>query len=99
MSAVVTRTPNQACPVSTLPAARIKPCAGKYIDIYVGFMVTCMVSKCTHIAGVGFVRRPEAKVSAASRKLKSFVHERLWNGRERKNSQAQKEGCESDDCD
>src|SRR5436190_6741300 len=32
----------------------------------------CMVSKCTHIAGVGFVSVPEEKVSAAKRKLKSF---------------------------
>src|SRR6201987_3824024 len=30
-----------------------------------------MLSKCTHITGVQFVSRPEAKVSAASKKLKS----------------------------
>src|SRR5437762_3497768 len=29
------------------------------------------LSKCVHIAGVGLVSRPEANVSAASRKLKS----------------------------
>lgn len=34
-------------------------------------MVMWTLSKCVHIAGVGFVRRPWAKVSAASRKLKS----------------------------
>src|SRR5882757_4803452 len=34
-------------------------------------MVTCIVSKCTHIAGVGVVSLPEAKVSTASKKLKS----------------------------
>ena len=31
-----------------------------------------MVSKCSHITGVGFVILPDEKVSAASRKLKSF---------------------------
>src|ERR1700731_587218 len=34
-------------------------------------MVMCMVSKCIHIGGTGFVSRPDAKVSAASKKLKS----------------------------
>ena len=55
----------------TLPAARTRPCAGKYIDIYVGFMVIWKLSKCCHITGVGLVNLPEAKVSPASRKLKS----------------------------
>src|SRR5258708_4552360 len=34
-------------------------------------MVMWKLSKCIHIAGVAFVSLPEAKVSAASRKLKS----------------------------
>src|SRR5580704_569068 len=34
-------------------------------------MVMWMLSKCVHRAGVGLARRPDAKVSAASRKLKS----------------------------
>ena len=36
-------------------------------------MVMWMLSKCVHMAGVGFVNRPCAKVSAASRELKSFA--------------------------
>src|SRR5450432_3269832 len=32
----------------------------------------CRLSKCVHITGVGLVSLPEAKVSEASRKLKSF---------------------------
>src|ERR1700719_950218 len=34
-------------------------------------MLMWKLSKCIHIAGVGFVSLPKAKVSAASRKLKS----------------------------
>src|SRR5271168_4100115 len=69
--AVTRRLPNHGWPVKSLPAARISPWAGKYIDIYVGFMVTGMLSRLIHITGVGLVSLPDAKVSAARRKLKS----------------------------
>src|SRR5271165_1363867 len=72
INALAHNTPNQGCPNSTLPAARTKPCAGKYIDIYDGFIVMWMLSKCVHIMGVGLVSLPDANVSEASRKLKSF---------------------------
>ena len=52
-------------------AASSSPCAGKYMDMYVGCMEMWIVSKWVHMAGVGFVSRPCANVSAASRKLKS----------------------------
>jgi hypothetical protein len=39
--------------------------------MYVGCMVIWMLSKCIHIAGVGLLSLPRAKVLAASRKLKS----------------------------
>src|SRR5271170_6556522 len=72
ISALAHNTPYQECPNSTLPAARTNPCAGKYIDIYVGFMVMWMLSKYVHMAGVWLVSLPDANVSDASRKLKSF---------------------------
>src|SRR5215469_11294383 len=68
---IVQSRPNHGCPKSTFPAARTRPSAGKYIDTYVGCMVMWMVSKCGHIAGVGFASLPEAKVSAENKKLKS----------------------------
>src|SRR5260370_33701854 len=71
ISALTHNRPYQGCPNSTLLAASTSPCEGKYIDMYVGFMVTWMLSKWTHIAGVGLVSLPDAKVSDASRKLKS----------------------------
>src|SRR6185437_10655911 len=40
--------------------------------MYVGRTVMSMLSKWVHMAGMGFARRPWAKVSAARRKLKSL---------------------------
>src|ERR1035438_705505 len=71
INALMHKMPYQGCPVSTFAAAITSPCAGKYIDIYVGCMLMWKLSKWIHIAGVGLVNLPEAKVSAASRKLKS----------------------------
>src|SRR5277367_6902213 len=71
ISAIAHKMPNHGCPNSTLPAAKTRPCAGKYIDMYVGFIVIWKLSKCCHITGVGLVNLPDAKVSPASKKLKS----------------------------
>src|SRR5271165_5102573 len=43
-------------------------------------MVMCMLSKCVHMAGVGLVSLPDANVSDASRKLKSFGINGLGTG-------------------
>src|SRR5271154_2144986 len=43
-------------------------------------MVMWMLSKCVHIAGVGLVSLPDANVSDASRKLKSFGMNGLGTG-------------------
>jgi len=45
MRAQQSNWPNQGWPRSTLPAARTSPCAGKYMDVYVGCMVMWMLSK------------------------------------------------------
>src|ERR1035441_4932945 len=80
INALMTKRPYQACPVSAFPTASTKPSPGKYMDIYVGFMVMWMLSKWTHMAGVGLVNLPEAKVFAASRLLKSSGANGLGTG-------------------
>src|SRR5664280_3775922 len=71
INALMHRTPYQGWPVTTFAAASTSACPGKYIETYVGVILMWMLSKWTHIAGVGLANLPEAKVSAASRKLKS----------------------------
>src|SRR5215470_17938328 len=69
----LSHTPQNGWPSTTLPNARNSPCNGGYIEAYVGWKMTWKVSKCTHIVGVGLVRRPCANVSPASRKLNSSL--------------------------
>ena len=71
ISPLVQRIPNHGFPKRTLPAAIMSPCAGKYMEAYVGFISTWTVSKWVHITGVGFASRPCKKVLHASRLLKS----------------------------
>src|ERR1022692_1054447 len=67
----LSQTPNQGFPKKALPAANTRPCAGGYIDMYVGRNSSWKVSKWIHIGGVGLVSLSEPNVSAASKKLNS----------------------------
>src|ERR1019366_1312729 len=80
INALMHKMPYQGCPVTTFAAASTSPCPGKYIDIYDGFIVMWILSKWTHMTGVGLVNLPEAKVSAASRLLKSSGANGLGTG-------------------
>src|SRR5690242_3097904 len=68
--ATESNTPIHGCP-SHVPTASTKPCAGGYIDMYVGRTMMWKLSKCGHMMGEGLVRRPLTKVSAARRWLNS----------------------------
>ena len=62
IAASLSNTPIHALPNSS-PIASTTPCAGGYIDEYVGSQFTWNVSKLRHNGCVGFVHRPCANVS------------------------------------
>src|SRR5204862_201224 len=57
ISAVTSNCPNQGWP-RRWPAASTRPCAGGYMDAYVGCWIMWKLSKCIHIGWGGLVRRP-----------------------------------------
>src|SRR5690349_5124267 len=70
INATESSTPVHGCP-RHVPTPSTRPCAGGYMDMYVGRTMMWKLSKCGHMTGEGLVARPLANVSAARRWLNS----------------------------
>jgi len=53
-----------------------------------------MLSKCIHIAGVGFVKRPE-KCIAGQEEAEIVWNKRQWDGKQRQKRQAERNHAEA----